>query len=432
MTGARVERGEALEAWGTVGDLLATGHFAAFYRVSEASRPLVAEVLVDDFARTPAVAEAFLAEARRWSAVSHASLATPIGLGRTASGVPFSVGEAIDGIPLAAYIAQGQRFPADLVAALLHQLLDALAPLHRLGMSHGAIATTRLTLVRRASGSFSARLRGFGRRAIASVASRDAFDGLTRLDAISFASPDVARGAPADDDADRWALAVLAHELLTGRAPLGGPTPFARYQALVRQTTAPTIALPPDSAALHEFFAVAFAPQRAQRFATTEAMIEALLRAVTPRSGAPVGDQVPSVEAPMVTAPSAPILETAIVSSARPVSMEAPSHWAREAPGEVPRDRPSNRRAGFESTLSSEAPREILEAIRSVPPPPPAAAKLGGTMRSAIDPSELDAEVSRRLAQGAFWRDPRVVAAFALGMMCGLLLGVLLMRTGHG
>lgn len=111
MAGARVQRGEALEAWGTVGELLATGHFAAFYRVEEASKPLVAEVLVEDFVRMPAVAEAFLAEARRWSAVKHASLATPVGLGRTASGQPFAVGETIDGIPLAAYIAQGQRFP---------------------------------------------------------------------------------------------------------------------------------------------------------------------------------------------------------------------------------------------------------------------------------------------------------------------------------
>ncbi len=431
MAGARVQRGEALEAWGTVGELLATGHFAAFYRVDEATKPLVAEVLVEDFARTPAVVDAFFAEARRWSAVKHPALATPVGLGRTASGQPFAVGDAIDGIPLAAYIAQGQRFPPDLVAALLHQLLDALAPIHRLGMAHGAIATTRLTLVRRASGSFSARLRGFGRRAVASVASRDAFDALTRLDAISFASPDLARGMPIDDDADRWALAVLAHELLTGRAPLGGPTPFARYQALVRQTTAPALSLPPDAAALLEFFAVAFAPQRAQRFATTEAMTEALLRAVTPRSGAPVGDQVPSVEAPMVTAPSAPLHEVAIVSSARPVTLEAPANWAHvAAPTEPPRDRPSNRRAGFESTLSSEAPREMLEALRAAPPAPPPV-KLGGTLRSAIDPAELDAEVARRLERAAPWRDPRVVAAFALGVVCGVVLGVLLVRLGN-
>jgi hypothetical protein len=273
------------------------------------------------------------------------------------------------------------------------------------------------------------RLRGFGRRALASAVSRDAFDGLTRLDAISFASPDVARGGPSDDDADRWALAVLAHELLTGRAPLGGPTPFARYQALVRQASAPSLTLPPDAYPLHEFFAVAFAPQRAQRFATTEAMIESLLRAVTPRSGAPAGDQVPSVEAPMVIAPSAPLHEAAIVSSARPVSVEAPANWAREVPKEVPRDRPSNRRAGLESTLSSEAPKEILDALRAPPPAPPVL-KLGGTMRSAIDPAELDAEVSRRLASGTFWRDPRVVAAFAVGVMLGMVLGVLLVRLG--
>jgi hypothetical protein len=160
-------------------------------------------------------------------------------------------------------------------------------------------------------------------------------------------------------------------------------------------------------------------------------MLEALLRAVTPRSGAPAGDHVPSVEAPMVTSPSAPLHEVAIVSSARPVSLEAPAHWAQEAaPKEVPRDRPSNRRAGLESTLSSEAPKEILDALRSAPPAPPPT-KLGGTMRSAIDHAELDVNVSRRLAQARPWRDPRVIAAFALGFICGMVLGLLLVRIGN-
>ncbi len=417
MPGARVQRGEALEAWGVVGDHLATGSFAAFYRVDRAARPLVAEVLVDDLVQLPQASDVFLAEARRWSAVRSDVLATPLGLGRTEGGQPFVVGDAIDGIPLASYIAQSQRFPPALVAAILHQILDALAPLHRLGMAHGAIATTRIALVRRPTGSFEARVRGFGRRALANAVARDAFDALSRLDAISFASPDVARGGASDDDADRWAIAVLAHELLTGRAPLGGPTPFARYQALVRQTSAPALTLPGEAAALQEFFATAFAPQRAGRFPNTDAMIEALLRAVTPRSGAPVAEAVPSVEAPIVTAPSAPNLEASIPSSARPVATRAPS-----------------RRAGLESTLASEAPHEVREAVKAGVREREAAApeRFGGTLRSTIDPSEIDEAIARRTlaARVPAWRDARVLAAFAIGTLLGIFLGVLLVRAG--
>jgi serine/threonine protein kinase len=381
---------------------------------------MVAEVLVDDLAQLPQAPEVFLAEARRWSAVRSDVLATPVGLGRTANGQPFSVGTALDGIPLASYIAQSQRFPPALVAAILHQLLDALAPLHRLGMSHGAIATTRISLVRRPTGSFEARLRGFGRRALANAVSRDAFDALSRLDAISFASPDVARGGASDDDADRWAVAVLAHELLTGRAPLGGPTPFARYQALVRQTSAPSLTLPGEAVALQDFFSTAFAPQRAARFASTDAMIEALLRAVTPRSGAPVAEVVPSIEAPIVTAPSAPNLEASIPSSARPAPTRAPS-----------------RCPGLESTLTSEAPVEVREAVEAGRRERAAAAvavpeRLGGTLRSTIDPAELDEAIARKAlaARGPAWRDARVLASFAIGTIVGIFLGVLLVRAG--
>ena len=418
MGGARVQRGEALEAWGVVGEHLATGSFASFYRVERAARPLVAEVLVEDLAQVPQAPDVFLAEARRWSAVRNDVLATPLGLGRTAQGQPFAVADALDGIPLASYIAQSQRFPPALVAAILHQLLDALAPLHRLGMSHGAIATTRISLVRRPTGSFEARLRGFGRRALASAVSRDAFDALSRLDAISFSSPDIARGGAADDDGDRWALAVLAHELLTGRAPLGGPTPFARYQALVRQTSAPSLTLPGEAVALQDFFATAFAPQRAARFPTTDAMIDALLRAVTPRSGAPVAEVVPSVEAPIVTAPSAPSLEVAAPSSARPVPERGPQ-----------------RRAGFESTLASEAPQDVREALkaglrdREAAPTPE---RFGGTLRSSIDASEIDDAIAKKVlaSRGPAWRDARVLAAFASGVVVGIVLGVLLVRAG--
>jgi len=421
MGGTALQRGEVLEGWGRVGEHLATGHFTSFHRVDGSPRgALVAEALVDDFAKEARVVDLFLAESARWSSVRHAALAAPIGSGRSAGGAPFVIAEAIDGIPLTAYIAQSQRFPPDLVAALLQQILEALTPIHRLGMAHGAITTTRVAIARRASGSFSARLRGFGRRSLASLVARDAFDALTRLDAIAFASPDVARGGAIDDDADRWSLAVLAHELLTGRAPFGGPTPFARYQALVRQSQAPSLTLPPDAHAFAEFFSVAFAPQRKLRFASSEAMLEALLRAVTPRSVAAVGDLAPSIDAPLVAPPlapsSAPAIEVAAHTAARPKLEVAGS----SAPP----------RAHLESTLASDAPEGDIAAVRAAIQAA-TAPRHGGTLRSAIDPAVLEAA---RKKGGTFrsalapWRETRFVVAFALGVACGVFLGVLLTK----
>ena len=419
MGGKTLQRGEVLEGWGRVGEHLATGHFTSFHRVDGSPRgALVAEALVEDFAKDERVVQLFHGEAARWSSVRHAALAAPLGSGKSSSGAPFVLTEAIDGIPLTAYIAQSQRFPPDLVAAMLQQLLEALTPIHRLGMAHGAITTTRVALVRRASGSFSARLRGFGRRSLASLVSRDAFDALTRLDAIAFASPDVARGGAIDDDADRWSLAVLAHELLTGRAPFGGPTPFARYQALVRQSQAPSLTLPPDAHAFAEFFAVAFAPQRKLRFASSDAMLEALLRAVTPRSVATMGDLAPSIDAPLVAPPvapsSTPALEAATHAAAKP------RHDAGAAT--IPP------RASLDSTLASDAPQEEIAAVRAAIHAA-TAPRHGGTLRSAIDPAVVIAASKK---SGGFrailapWRETRFALAFAFGLVCGVFLGVLL------
>ena len=417
-----MRKGDNLEPWGTVGEALATGHFTGFYRIQGSlSGPLVAEILIDDFARIPKIVEVFRSQALRWSSVRHPALATPVGTGRLDGGNPFAVVEAIDGIPLTAYLAQGQRFPSDLIAALLQQLLEALIPIHRVGLSHGAITTSRITLVRRDSGSFAARLRGFGRRALASEAGADAFDALSRLDAVSYASPDVARGGAIDDDADRWALAVLAYELLTGRAPCGGPTPFARYQAIVRHASAISLTLPAEAAALGDFFSMAFAPKRNQRFASTEGMLDALLQSVTPRSVAVLGDLPASIEPPTVAPPSAPTLLGTAYAPPPPPSPRMP---APTQGGKLQGERAS--KAGLESTLNSDAPAEVVAALL-------ATRGHGGTLRSAL-PSTLEVEeaMAHRSSLSARvrpWLKPRVLMAFALGLSCGLFLGVWLLQT---
>jgi hypothetical protein len=186
----------------------------------------------------------------------------------------------------------------------------------------------------------------------------------------------------------------------------------------VRQTTVPALTLSGEAMALHDFFATAFAPQRAARFPTTDAMIDALLRAVTPRSGAPVAEVVPSIEAPVVTAPSAPSLEAAVPSSVRPVP-----------------ERVAPRRAGFESTLASEAPQEVRDAMKAGlldRQSAQSSERLGGTLRSTIDPAEIDEAIAKRVlaSRAPVWRDPRVLAAFACGVVVGIVLGVLLVRAG--
>jgi hypothetical protein len=105
----------------------------------------------------------------------------------------------------------------------------------------------------------------------------------TVLGTAGYISPEQARGEPATPASDRYSLAVVAFELLTGRRPFGGDTPtteaFAHLNAPVPRAGSVDPSLPP---ALDAVFEVALAKDPTARPATARELVRRLRLALEP------------------------------------------------------------------------------------------------------------------------------------------------------
>ncbi len=109
----------------------------------------------------------------------------------------------------------------------LEQAADALDAAHAEGVVHRDVKPANLLL----DGADNVHVADFG------IASAAGMDSLTKTGTVigtaAYLSPEQAQGTRATPASDRYALAVVAWELLTGRRPFGGDTPAAEAAAHV-------------------------------------------------------------------------------------------------------------------------------------------------------------------------------------------------------
>jgi serine/threonine-protein kinase len=103
------------------------------------------------------------------------------------------------------------------------------------------------------------------------------------LGTAAYISPEQARGKPATAASDRYALAVVAYELLAGRRPFTAPHPAAQARAHVEATVPPASAaaagLPP---AVDDVLRAGLAKDPAERPASAAELVDRLEDAVGP------------------------------------------------------------------------------------------------------------------------------------------------------
>jgi serine/threonine-protein kinase len=99
----------------------------------------------------------------------------------------------------------------------------------------------------------------------------------TTLGSVHYFSPEQARGEPATNESDIYALGIVLYEMLTGTRPWEGDSAasvaLARLSGPVPDPTAVRPSLPPDIAAITR---KALAPLPIDRFASAASMAEAL------------------------------------------------------------------------------------------------------------------------------------------------------------
>jgi eukaryotic-like serine/threonine-protein kinase len=234
------------------------GGMADIYRATdiELARPVAVKVLAEHFAEDDDIRERFLLEARAAARLSGDPHTVKIyDVGET-QGRPYLVMEYLPGGSLAARLAAG-RIDEALALEWLEQTASALDAAHERGVVHRDVKPGNL-LLDRADNVYVA---DFG------IARAAGLDSHTQTGVIlgtaGYLAPEQAAGGRATAASDRYAFAVVAHELLTGRRP----------------GSAPDAGLP---AAADPVFARALAEDPEYRFASCLEFVAALRAALAP------------------------------------------------------------------------------------------------------------------------------------------------------
>jgi len=207
-------------------------------------------------------------------------------------GRPLIVMEYLEGGSVYERLRNG-RVPREQALRWLEQTADALDRAHASGVVHRDVKPANLLLDRDGNVHVS----DFG------IASASGADMLTApgtvLGTAGYISPEQARGEPATPASDRYSLAVVAFELLTGRRPFVGDTPtteaFAHLNASVPRAGSVDPTLPP---ALDAVFEAALAKDPAERPATARELVQRLRGAFEPEPVTPTKVIVPPPRGP--------------------------------------------------------------------------------------------------------------------------------------
>jgi serine/threonine-protein kinase len=214
-------------------------------------------------------------------------------------GRPLIVMEYLEGGSVHERVRAGGRVPRRQALRWLEQAADALDRAHAHGVVHRDVKPANLLL----DGDDNVHVSDFG------IASTTGDDTLTApgtiLGTAGYLSPEQARGEPATAASDRYALGVVAFELLTGRRPFSGDTPTTEAFAHIHADVPSAVALDPTlPARVDEVFRRALAKEPAERPAGARELVDELRAALTER-------QAP---APTLVLPGSP---TRVVHTAR-------------------------------------------------------------------------------------------------------------------
>ncbi len=199
---------------------IARGGMGAVYeaRDEQLGRKVAIKVLRDELAHDPSCRERFAREARAVASVSHPSLVAIYDLALDASPAYF-VMELVEGRSLADHLASEGSWRWPRAAALVGDVLEALAALHEAGIVHRDLKPANVLVVRK-GGVERAKVVDLG---VAQLLGGEAYQKLTTTGAVvgtpAFMAPEQLAGEAIGPAADVWAAALLLHIAITEHRP---------------------------------------------------------------------------------------------------------------------------------------------------------------------------------------------------------------------
>jgi serine/threonine protein kinase len=214
-----------------------------------------------------------------------------------ASGSPYIVMELLRGESLWDRLLRLGRFAPGDAARIVGELAAGLEAAHERGIVHRDVKPHNVFLARTREGAEIAKILDFG-IAKSNTPGKEVLEQVKTSTGVIIGTPQymspeqLMRAAAVDGASDRWALAVVAYELVTGRLPFKGETLAATLVAITRAEIAPASQSTPDSRPeLDAFFAKALAIEPSARFSTASELARAFAESV---GGAVPASVIPS------------------------------------------------------------------------------------------------------------------------------------------
>jgi eukaryotic-like serine/threonine-protein kinase len=198
---------------------------------------------------------------------------------------PYLVMEYVRGRTLQQEIDDRVVLPLPRVAAIVAQVAEALAVAHGYGVVHRDLKPSNLLLAAEAGGSLLVKVADFGiakalRVDLGADLPEDTTGGFM-IGSPPYMSPEQIGGGAASAGGDRWSLAVIAYEAITGRLPFAGRSFAELLQSLVAgRFDLPSAVRPGLPTSVDAWFRCALCKEEARRFSTAREMADALQRAV--------------------------------------------------------------------------------------------------------------------------------------------------------
>jgi serine/threonine-protein kinase len=275
---------------------LGAGGMATVWQAYDAmlGRDVAIKALADPYASEPLSRRRFGREVRAAARLArHPNVVTVFDVGEH-DGRPYMVMELVRGTSVARRLRSGR--PSDgTVRRWLAQAAGALDAAHAAGVVHRDVKPANLVIDRR--GRLLVVDFGIARVSAESTLS----DAGEVLGTASYLSPEQASGAPATSASDRYALAVVAFELVTGTLPFPGDGVPAQIEGHISAPVPSARARREGLAAsVDAVFQRALAKDPARRFASATAFVSALEAALVdvslPEEGHGAPERARSVE----------------------------------------------------------------------------------------------------------------------------------------
>ncbi len=390
---------------------LASGGMATVYAARDTllGRQVAIKVMHQHVIADGQARERFTREARAAARVSdHPHVITIYDIGEQ-DGTPFIVMELLSGGSVADRLRAGGRVPRALALRWLQEAAGALDYAHRQEIVHRDVKPANLLL----DGRDRLAVADFGIARLATDRSSMTQSGLV-LGTIAYLSPEQALGRPASAASDRYSLAVVAFELLSGERPFRGETVADQVHA--HAETAPPAASTIDRdlpAAVDRVLRRGLDKDPALRWGTARRFVEALEDALQAEPTRPVR-RVPATAPP--PPPSRRLAGRLLVGAAALIAGASVAAFALSGGDEGSGDRiatqttAAGQTAASRDTTHTTKPRTVtrtktqVRTVTQTEPPPTTALQAPATTDTpasgGADPSALEAQGHQMIAQG--------------------------------